>query len=64
MDINGKNVRQITHELGYDGGAFFSPEGKKIVFRASRFKTDEEKKEYMDYLNKDWLHLLPWKFYL
>lgn len=52
MDINGKNVKQITHELGYDGGAFFSPDGTKIVFRASRFKTEEAKKEYLDYLKQ------------
>lgn len=52
MDINGKNVRQITNELGYDGGAFFSPDGKKLVFRASRFKTEEAKKEYKDYLKQ------------
>ena len=52
MDIDGKNVKQITNELGYDGGAFFSPDGKKIVFRASRFTTDEEKKEYLDYLKQ------------
>ncbi len=52
MDIDGKNVKQITNELGYDGGAFFSPDGKKIVFRASRFKTDEAKKEYQEYLKQ------------
>lgn len=52
MDTNGKNVKQITNELGYDGGAFFSPDGKKIVFRASRFTTEEEKKEYQDYLKQ------------
>lgn len=52
MDIKGKKVQQITKEIGYDGGAFFSPDGKKIVFRASRFKTDEEKKEYLDYLKQ------------
>ncbi|MBS1489648.1 MAG: PD40 domain-containing protein [Bacteroidetes bacterium] len=52
MDIDGRNVKQITHELGYDGGAFFSPDGKKIVFRASRFNSDEEKKEYIDYLKQ------------
>jgi Tol biopolymer transport system component len=45
-------VKQITKEIGYDGGAFFSPDGKKIVFRASRFKTEEEKKEYLDYLKQ------------
>ncbi len=52
MDINGKNVKQITNELGYDGGAFFSPDGKKIVFRASRFTTEEARKEYIDYLKQ------------
>jgi TolB protein len=52
MDINGKDVKQITNELGYDGGAFFSPDGKKIVFRASRFSSQEEQKEYIDYLKQ------------
>lgn len=31
----GENI-QITDELGYDGGAFFSPDSRKIVWRASR----------------------------
>lgn len=52
MDIDGKNVKQLTSEIGYDGGAFFSPDGKKLVFRASRFKIEEEKKEYLDYLKQ------------
>lgn len=52
MDIDGKNVKQITHDIGYDGGAFFSPDGKKLVFRASRPKTEDEKKEYLDYLKQ------------
>ncbi len=52
MNIDGTNVKQITNELGYDGGAFFSPDGSKIVFRASRPKTEEDKKEYLDYLNQ------------
>jgi TolB protein len=50
MDIDGKNPKQVTHELGYDGGAWFSPDGKKLVFRASRPKTEEEIKEYKDFL--------------
>jgi len=52
MDTNGKNVKQVTKEVGYDGGAFFSPDGKKLVFRASRFKTEEAKQEYLDYLKQ------------
>ena len=38
--------RRITKKLGYDGGAWFSPDGSKIVWRASRPNTDEEKREY------------------
>ncbi len=52
MDINGNNVNRVTTELGYDGGAFFSPDGTKLVFRASRPKTEEAKKEYLDLLNQ------------
>lgn len=52
MDMDGSNVKQITNELGYDGGAFFSPDGKKIIFRASRFNTEEQRKEYQDYLKQ------------
>lgn len=52
MDLKGKKIKQITNELGYDGGAFFSPDGTKIVFRASRFTTEEQKKEYQDYLKQ------------
>ena len=52
MDLDGGNVKQITNETGYDGGAWFSPDGKQIVWRASRFKTPEEKKEYLDLLER------------
>ena len=33
-DADGSNVKQLTHELGYDGGPFWSYDGKKIVYRA------------------------------
>ena len=52
VDIDGKNVKRITYDLGYDGGAFFSPDGTKLVFRASRPKTDEAKKEYLELLHQ------------
>jgi len=28
---------QVTDELGYDGGAFFSHDGKQLVFRSTTF---------------------------
>lgn len=50
MNIDGSDVKQITSDLGYDGGAFFSPDGSKLVWRASRPQTEEEKAEYLELL--------------
>ncbi len=36
MDKKGKNVTRLTTTPGYDGGAFFSPDCTKIIWRASR----------------------------
>ena len=33
MDADGKNVRQLTNVPGYDGGPFFSADGKKLTWR-------------------------------
>jgi Tol biopolymer transport system component len=33
MDSDGENVRQLTTTPGYDGGPFFSPDGKRICWR-------------------------------
>jgi len=51
---NGKHVKtRSPMKLGYAmEGAFVPQNGKKIVFRASRFKHDEEKKELIDIENK------------
>ncbi len=38
--------------MGYDGGAFFSPDGKKIVLRAYHPQTPEEVAEYKRLLGK------------
>ena len=40
------DVFQVTNQLGYDGGAFFSNDGTKLIFRASRPETAEEKEEF------------------
>ena len=52
MNIDGSEVRQVTSELGYDGGAFFSPDGDKLIFRASRPTTEEEIRDYKDLLSQ------------
>lgn len=37
-EIKTGEYLQLTNELGYDGGAFFSPDSRNIVWRASRPK--------------------------
>lgn len=38
MDADGSNVQQLTFSPGYDGGPFFSPDNKKVLWR--RFNPD------------------------
>jgi Tol biopolymer transport system component len=33
MDSDGGNVRRLTSEPGYDGGPFFSPDGRRLCWR-------------------------------
>jgi Tol biopolymer transport system component len=40
-DADGKNVRKLTNAPGcYNGGPFFSPDGKRVIFRSDRQKED------------------------
>ena len=45
MDADGGNVKRLTETPGYDGGAFFSRDCSRIVWRASR-PTGEALEEY------------------
>jgi Tol biopolymer transport system component len=38
MNADGSNVRRLTDVPGYDGGTFWSPDGKRIIWR--RFSED------------------------
>jgi TolB protein len=44
--LDGSGLVRLTNTLGYDGGAFFSPDGRRIVFRASRPEGTAEEAEY------------------
>lgn len=52
MDADGSNVTRLTQAPGYDGGAFFSPDCSKIVWRASR-PTGEMLQDYQALLAED-----------
>lgn len=47
-----KEIIQITNTLGYDGGAFFSRDSKKIVWRASR-PEGQEAEDYKNLLSQN-----------
>jgi len=53
MDSDGKNVKQLTDELGYDGGPFFSKDGTKICFRSFHPDTPEEEADYRSLLDRN-----------
>ncbi len=53
MDKNGRNVKQLTSEMGYDGGPFWSYDGKKIVYRAYHPQTETEKSDYQALLKEN-----------
>ena len=41
MDADGRNARQLTHAPNcYNGGPFFSPDGKRVIFRSDRKEKD------------------------
>ncbi len=53
MDADGRNVKRLTYELGYDGGPFWSYGGKQIVYRAYHPQTEKEKSEYVELLKQN-----------
>jgi len=55
-NLDGSDLKQVTHEPGYDGGAFFSHDGEWLVYRSTMFTPGKEKEEQADYekLLKRW----------
>ncbi len=51
MKLDGSDLKQLTHEEGYNGGAYYSPDGNEIVYRASR-PAGDELKEYRSLLKQ------------
>jgi TolB protein len=50
MNIDGSNKKQVTKDIGYDGGADFSPDGKKIAWRGNHPSTPETMARYKELL--------------
>ena len=50
MKTDGSQKKQLTHKEGYDGGAVFSRDGKKLAWRANYPKTTETMARYKELL--------------
>lgn len=50
MNPDGSGKKQITTAIGYDGGAAFSRDGRKLVWRANHPKTPEAMTRYKELL--------------
>ncbi|MFN4182394.1 MAG: hypothetical protein ACK4G3_04225, partial [bacterium] len=48
-------VRKVINLPGYEGGPWFSPDEKTIVFRAFYPQTEEEKQQYRELLQKGYV---------
>jgi Tol biopolymer transport system component len=48
-DLEGNGLVQVTDTPGYDGGAFFSHDGQRLVFRATAWTPGQEAEEQQRY---------------
>jgi Tol biopolymer transport system component len=53
MNGNGSAKKQITNRVGYDGGAFFSHDGKKIVWRATAPDNEKVMARYKELIKEN-----------
>ena len=53
MNIDGSQQRRLTHMPGFDGGPFFSWDGKLIVWRGSHPESEEELAKQKDLQDKN-----------
>ena len=59
MDYDGNNLKRITSEFGYDGGAFYSPDGTKIVWRGWYPKNEKEIIQWKNNIKKNYIESVP-----
>jgi len=52
MGADGSHVKRLTHEPGYDGGPFFSPDGRRIVWRRDAPKDEAALARYRELLGQ------------
>ena len=64
MNPDGSGVKRLTHQLGYDGGPFFSPDGQWIVYRAHHLTAGDEVARYQSLLAQDLVEPMQMDLYV
>lgn len=64
MNSDGSDVRRLTRELGYDGGPFFSVDGRWIVYRAHHPSAADDVARYKSLLASDLVSPLAMDLYV
>ena len=64
MNYDGTDLARLTNEFGYDGGAFYSPDGTQIVWRAWYPTNDQEKDKWLNNLNNSYIEAVPLDIYI
>lgn len=64
MHSDGSGVRRLTHELGYDGGPFYSPDGRWIVYRAHHPSEPAEIIRYRELLSQELVEPMKMELYV
>ncbi|MCF7797641.1 MAG: hypothetical protein K9N36_07725 [Candidatus Marinimicrobia bacterium] len=64
MNADGSDVQRITHRLGYDGGAYFSPNGKEIVWRAWYPENHSDSLRWINNMKESLVEAVPLDVYV
>ena len=64
MNVDGSSEKRLTQILGYDGGPFFSHDGKWIVYRANHPTAPEEVARYKELLARELVEPMKMDLYV
>jgi len=64
MNADGSGVKRLTRELGYDGGPFYSPDGRWIVYRAYHPTAPEDVARYKELLSRELVEPMQMDLYV
>ena len=64
MNMDGSDVQRVTNALGYDGGPYFSPDAKKIVWRAWYPENAEDSLRWKENMAMDQVEAVPLSIYV